>query len=116
MRKTLALLFAVPLFAVPALAFVAPATPVSDETAATTPSAATAACAEAGEALFTLKLDPAASSQQVNDCKGGGGGRCICQELYAPVCGCEGVTYINSCYVGCKVKSWALGACDGSGV
>jgi hypothetical protein len=108
MRKTLALLFAVALFAVPALAAApeAPA-PAADEAAAEVPAAAEA---PADAELF---LDLETPAPQPASCHSGGGGRCICPQVYAPVCGCDGRTYVNSCYASCKVSSWTTGGCNG---
>ena len=37
-----------------------------------------------------------------------------CIEIYDPVCGCNGITYTNSCYATTfnGVKSFTKGACD----
>ena len=37
-----------------------------------------------------------------------------CLEIYDPVCGCNGITYPNSCYATTfnGVKSFTKGACD----
>jgi hypothetical protein len=39
---------------------------------------------------------------------------CICILIFDPVCGCNGVTYTNSCFASCEVRSWSEGACDGT--
>ena len=38
----------------------------------------------------------------------------VCLEIYDPVCGCNGITYPNSCYASTfnGVKSFTKGACD----
>ena len=38
----------------------------------------------------------------------------VCIEIYDPVCGCNGITYPNSCYATTfnGVKSFTKGACD----
>ena len=36
----------------------------------------------------------------------------VCIEIYQPVCGCNNVTYSNSCYAGRDgVSSWSEGEC-----
>ena len=35
----------------------------------------------------------------------------VCIEIYHPVCGCNDVTYSNSCFAEGIVVSWAEGAC-----
>ncbi len=41
-------------------------------------------------------------------------GTSACIEIYDPVCGCNGITYPNSCYATTfnGVKSFTKGACD----
>ena len=38
----------------------------------------------------------------------------VCIEIYDPVCGCNGITYPNSCYAITfnGIKSFTKGACD----
>ena len=38
----------------------------------------------------------------------------VCLEIYDPVCGCNGITYPNSCYAITfnGIKSFTKGACD----
>lgn len=39
---------------------------------------------------------------------------CICPLVFDPVCGCNDVTYTNSCFAACEVRTWDEGACDGT--
>ena len=73
------------------------------------------------KALYTLALAFALSSGCSDDdkpdnnaCKGDAiKGPVSCPELLAPVCGCNNVTYQNSCYAEADgVKQWTDGACD----
>lgn len=37
---------------------------------------------------------------------------CLCYEIYAPVCGCDNVTYSNDCYAECNgITDYVPGEC-----
>ena len=36
----------------------------------------------------------------------------VCMEIYEPVCGCDGITYSNTCYATARgVLTWKEGEC-----
>jgi hypothetical protein len=38
---------------------------------------------------------------------------CVCIEIYDPVCGCNNVTYSNSCFAECNgITDYTSGECD----
>ena len=36
---------------------------------------------------------------------------CICIEIWDPVCGCDSITYSNSCFAACAGVEYTTGAC-----
>jgi hypothetical protein len=64
--------------------------------------------------LVTLALGFAATSCNQNDCEPGDlSAVCNCYEIYAPVCGCDNVTYSNDCHAECAgITDYSDGTCD----
>ena len=107
MKKTFATLFTL-------LALIA--LPVAADTPAATDATPAPAVCDLAPAALELQGPPAdlpnrghaceLPPQRVNE-------DCICPLVFDPVCGCNGVTYSNSCFASCEVRSWSDGACDG---
>ncbi len=48
-----------------------------------------------------------------NDCEADNNANCACYEIYAPVCGCDDVTYSNDCHAECAgIMEYTEGACN----
>lgn len=105
--RALGALAVVALFAAPAVADTAPQTPLEAPAAEASLDFLNEAVEVQGPPAdlpnrgFACMLPP----QQQNE-------ECICPAIFDPVCGCNGVTYSNSCFASCEVRSWSEGACD----
>ena len=67
--------------------------------------------------LFTLTVlllsSCIASQQQEENCKETPKEDCVCIEIYQPVCGCNDVTYGNSCQAECMgIMDYTPGECS----
>jgi Kazal-type serine protease inhibitor domain len=70
-------------------------------------------CQKNSDALGLLSASSARAGG-AERCKGKPKPNCPCTDVFAPVCGCDGVTYSNSCEATCAgVLSYTPGSCEG---
>jgi hypothetical protein len=60
-------------------------------------------------ALFAFQCDKASDDQ--TNCTAIENADCICTQEYAPVCGCDDITYSNACGAECAGVEYTDGAC-----
>lgn len=63
--------------------------------------------------FVTASLGFAISACNQDDCEGNPNANCACYEIYAPVCGCDNVTYSNDCHAECAgITDYTSGECE----
>lgn len=62
---------------------------------------------------FSLMIAGGLYSCTPSDCVANQDANCACIEIYEPVCGCDDVTYSNSCHAECAgIKTYTEGECN----
>ncbi len=62
---------------------------------------------------FILALFVACNCDDENNCEAIDNTDCVCPEYWEPLCGCDGITYSNICFLECAgIEEYEEGECE----